>query len=182
MKKIVLIGFLMIVAIFAFPQPVMADTGTAALTGTVPFTLTFSVEGTGTLPDMTPGQLIQNTTATNINATVVSNGPWKMTAYDTHADANIAGSAGQLAEWDGTSAYVDGGAYLSNPLQVSGNSGTNWYNVPASGSPQQIATGTATTKTEVWPWFRITVPGDAQYLTDAGHSYRIVVTFDTTQN
>jgi hypothetical protein len=182
MKKIVLIGFLMIVAILAFPQTVMADTGTAVLTGTVPFTLTFSVTGSGILPDMTPGQLIQNTTATNINATVVSNGPWKMTTYDAHTGANIAGSAGQLAEWDGTSAYVNGGAYLSNPLQVSGNSGINWYNVPASTSAQQIASGAATTKTEVWPWFRIDVPGDAQYLTTAGHTYRIVVTLETTQN
>lgn len=165
---------LFVVAVFLVMLMICPAPASAAI-------LSFSVTGQYLNMGMTPDTTVYNSTAANgINATVVSDGNWKITAYDGMPTNKAAGSAGHMAEAIGEN-FVSGGKYLVNPLQISGDSGSNYYDIPMAASPRQIASGGANSPggTSVWPIFKQVVTKYEQGVSST-HTYRIVVTFEAT--
>jgi len=190
MRKLLLLVLLVLVGILVIPQGVLADTGTAALTGTVPLSMSFSVSGSAAMASLVPSTTVYNTTAGNVNATAVTNGPWQVTAYDAldagsgGAPNKPAGTEGLMSEYvTATNVYVAAGKHLTNKLTISGDGGSTYKNINAVGTAQTIATGDTNTPdgTPVIAIFKQVVAANEEAV-KAANQYHIIVTFEATQN
>jgi len=151
----------------------------------------FSVTGQYLNMGLIPGTTVYNSTAANgINATVVSSGPWKITAYDAldagsgGAPNKPAGTEGKMSEYvTATDVYVAAGKHLTNALQVSGDGGSTYKNVNAVGTAQTIAMGNENLPdgTSVKPIFKQVLAANEEAV-KAANQYHIIVTFEASQN
>jgi PKD repeat protein len=113
-----------------------------------------------------------NVNVTAIAMNVTSNANWAVSTVDNLDAGKPTGTAGQMAEWDGTD-YIAGGRTLSLPLNVT--AGTNPYQ-PLSGTGTQILSGIPIPQT-TYPVKieQIVKYGDSTL--SEGHQYHIVITF-----
>jgi len=156
-----------------FAPAVLADTlGTAVVSGDIAPTLSLTMtSGTFSFGSMTTGTNV-NSTGNPIDAQVVSNTPWTIVVADALTDSKPSGTAGKMAEWDGTSAYVLSGKVLTNPFEMSKDGSTY---VALSGTPQTLFSGTSGTF-DNYPALRQTIASGDEGLLNS-HVYRIVTTF-----
>jgi len=170
MKKILILGSMLLSMILLAPGVFAGTTGTADISGNPSPFLDLTVNGSHSFEPMTVATHV-NTTNNTVMTTVVSNEHWSVGASDTHTGA--AGSPGQMAEWNATAgAWVSGGKYLSRSLEVSPQ-GTSW--VTLDGTSRELFTGVVAGTVANYPWFRQTVVNEDQSLTD--NTYKLVVTF-----
>jgi hypothetical protein len=165
MKKVLFLGLILAILLFAFPQGV-----TAAVTGdvTVDATIAESIDFTPSteavswdLSFVAPNGPI-NVKDPAVSFGIVSNRPWKITVTDADTD-----TAGHLTPYDG-SGYS--GIELYNPLIV----GTINMEGGTGGTILSDVKGTYTKTTS---FTQTLIDTDA-----AGPTYRIVLTFDIMDN
>lgn len=172
MKNKILILCSVLISMLIIVPGVLAET-TAIVNGNPALALSLTVTGSQSFGDMTSG-VNDNTTASNsVKATVVSNAPWAITAND----AQIGGTPGHMAEWDGAS-YVAGGKVLDGALYV----GSSVPTLTALSADQStpLWTGNAVTTQDNFPYFRQTIVDGVDTRVGLSHTYRIVTTFTAT--
>jgi hypothetical protein len=176
MKKILLVCIVLLSMIMVIPGVLADTTGTAAVSGNPASTLALTVSGSHSFGDMAVGDNIDSGINT-VHVHVVSNAPWTVTVSDAHDGTNQAGTAGKMAEWDGTNwvASGDGGKVLTNALQIGDDVPLVAY-FALSGVGHVLYSDIAGVF-DYTPKFKQTIAvGDTRVV--SGHSYRIVTTFN----
>ncbi|ABS54834.1 hypothetical protein Mboo_0312 [Methanoregula boonei 6A8] len=169
MKKILLL-FLILVCIFAFPQGAIAASSTtsAILTADQMSAIEITVTGTESPWALSPGTTF--TENNTLQVVVNSTANWGVGA----SDADTTNTNGFMTDWSG-SAYVPG-TKLAHALQVNANGGS-YVTLPAGGS---LLTGTAGTSQVSYPLgFQQQVTYTDPLLPNP-NVYRIVVTLTGT--
>ena len=173
-KKSLLLWGVLLSMLTIIPGALAALSGTAAVSGNPSATLDLSVTGSDSFDPMVVGTNM-NTTSNSVTVTVVSNSDWGVTVHDALTASKPADTVGKMAEWDGTSAYVVDGYKLANAFEVGSDASTF---VTLTGAPSNALYSSSIAGTTIkYPFFRQTVVDEDQYLKDAGHTYRMVVTF-----
>ena len=113
-----------------------------------------------------------NVNATAITMNITSNANWAVSAVDNLDNGKPSGTAGQMAEWNGTN-YTAGGQTLSQGLNIT--VGTNPYN-PLTGTGTVILSGAPIAQTQYAVNISQVVYYGDRTLT-GGHQYHIVITF-----
>ena len=172
MKNKILILCSVLISMLIIVPGVLAET-TAIVNGNPALALSLTVTGTQSFGDMISGVNDNTTVSNSVKATVVSNAPWAVTAND----AQIGGTPGHMAEWDG-SIYTVGGKVLNGPLFV-GSSVPTLAALSASQSAP-LWTGNAVTTQDNFPYFQQTIVDGTDTRVGLSHNYRIVTTFTAT--
>lgn len=179
LKKLLLVVVLLLVGLLVLPQGVLAETGIAALSGTVPVSLSLLCTGSDTMEPLNYANTpVHNDTASStMNITPVSNAPWQLTAYDALTTSKPAGSEGKMVEWVTDQYIASSPKVFSVPLKIY-STGSSFVNLGASGAPVTIQTGDSNNPdgTPVFPRFEQPVAQYEKALASA-NTYHIIVTF-----
>jgi hypothetical protein len=140
MKKVLLIGFILVILLLAFPQGVMAsDSGSATVSATITNYIDLIVSGPATSPWVLDYTVTQCDAP--INTQVGCNKLSNEILFDIQTNAAWKLRLMEDVTYDG---YMKSGTTaLTNPLYIGPvNSGTTYLKPTISGLPQDLQTGT----------------------------------------
>jgi hypothetical protein len=173
MKRILLIGILVILLALTLPATVSAGTtGSATVAGNVKESIELTMSGSIASWQLVVGDLSDNENTVAVDMNVKSTASWDVKVADKLIESKPAGSAGKMVNYT-AGAYGPGSEALLNALKVKSGSGVY---VTLSAADQAIQTGLATATSDYDIGLKQKVEyGDKKVPT--GSSYRIVVTF-----
>ncbi|MGD0535177.1 MAG: hypothetical protein ABR999_07005 [Methanoregula sp.] len=184
-KNVLILAGILIIAFAAVVAPVMAATaGNATISGNPPLSMNLTVTGTITGWSLDPSVSQPLTNATAVTMTVRSNDrSWVVSAKDGMDNSKTSGTAGKMADWNGTAYNTTSSISLGSAMLVGATTATGFTGatVTLTGSDQAIATGTgATAAAGTFNALPLTFQQSVTYADPSLISpdvYRIIVTF-----
>jgi hypothetical protein len=172
MKKVLLIGLILVICVLAFPQGVMADLSSAAVNANIVQSLSFGATGPGGVWDLQAGPATTTTTtdAQGIKFDVTSNGAWNVNVKS----ATNTGHMKPLYDESGAQA-------LNKVLQIQNLNNVGYQDVTSTVDILAELKTPDTGMTYYKGLSQETIFSDARLMTSGNH-YTITLEFECVQN